>query len=113
MATIPEADFTPNEVNLRLKQNNYTPVSFTFSDTDFTGYTSPVLKWAENKADTPTSISMTVTDAPLGKLEVIFDDAEWNAIGDTTSGFFQLEILDASSNTVILASGDFGVEWSL
>ena len=109
---IPTADFTGYEVNLRLKHGSYTPVTFTFTELNFTGYGAATFKWSATKTGTPITIPAAVTTAVDGLITVSFSSTEWAAIAGTT-GFYELSILDPSARKMILAYGGTEIVWAL
>jgi hypothetical protein len=117
--TIPEADFTPEDLNLRLFRRNHTPVTFTWTDTVWTGFTNPVLLWAEKPASGiiksgVIQVPAVIDSGTPGRIIATFNEEIWKLIPNkATLGYYQLQISDASGNLHILVNGMTTIEESL
>jgi hypothetical protein len=108
MATI---DLSTGKADITFTEDSYTPITFTFTGQDFTGYTLPQLLWSLDKGATPANSIAGAFNAE--DIDFIVDATVWTAIGDAKKGTYQVEYLDPSGNRVIRVSGGLTFEQSL
>ena len=112
-----EADYTPPDLDIRVKRGSHTPILFTFSDDggalDLTDYSQPRMLIAARRADSAVRINGAITDAAAGRVSVILNTAAWASLSSIKGGAWQLDMLDASDHPVILIGGMLTIEGSL
>jgi len=114
MPATPVADFTPLEVNLRLREHSWTPIVFTFTGVDLTGYTAPLLRWATGIDSTPTSIDAEIsTTDDTTAVSVTIGSDEWASLAELKGAVYELSATSPTGHEVSLISGWLSVEASL
>ena len=114
MTATPEADFTPWDVDLRLRRHSWTPVQFIFGALNLTGYTAPVFRWGQSiqSGDPDGSVTGFLTPGADSTITVTLDTSFWSSLGFLVGGDFELALTTPAGQPVALAAGRFRVEGS-
>ena len=111
------ADYTPADLDLRLRRRSHTPIPFAFSDDEgpmsLVGYTQMRMLVSTRAAASAIQIAGSVVSGSGGTASVTVDAAAWSALVGVKGGTWQLQALNASGNLVHLVAGRITIEESL
>lgn len=114
MSSAPVADLTPPDVDFLLRRHTWTPIVWTITGMDLTGYTAPVLRWAQSVGATAYEIAGTITvGVGTTDIDVTLDSTTWATMAAAKTVVYELAATSPTGQNVCLTTGRISVEESL